>query len=122
MIDPASDGKSRLLNRVLLVALVTLVTTLAGVFLGGGSLRALADVKAELSRRKSANDLLASVNRDLREEVDALKDDPLVLEKAIRDELSLIDDREVFIVFDSPGQRPRVKTRPSISLQAAGSR
>ena len=117
MIDPANDGKGHLLNRLLLISFATAVAALSAVFLGGGSLRTRADVKNELAHRKSANDLLAAGNRDLREEVDALKDDPLVLEKAIRDELSLIDDREVIILFDGTRPSSRVKAAPRVSLQ-----
>ncbi len=118
MIDRSNDDSSRLLNRVLLIAFAALVATLAGVFLGSGTLRTLSDIKSELTRRKGANDVVAAGNRDLREEVDALKDDPLVLETAIRNELSLVDDGEVIILFDGVPPTTRGKAAPRVSLRS----
>lgn len=110
MIVRPHESHGPLINRFVVIAITTVLLVLGAVFLGSGTLRARADIRSELVRRKSHNDLLAASNRALRDEVEALKDDPLVLEKAIRDELSLVDDGEVIILFDAP----RVSLRAGI--------
>ncbi|MCL2011761.1 MAG: septum formation initiator family protein [Cystobacterineae bacterium] len=87
---------------MLWVAVVLVFLTALGVFLSGGDLSRYRSLsQGALSLRQKNQELLAE-NAKLRAEIEALKADSKVVERALREELGYIRSDEIIFSFEGP--------------------
>lgn len=104
---------SGLLRRTVAGLLVVGAVGMGVYVFGGDAVKTMARLTRELHERRATNAALASQNRAMRIEVDALRNDPLVIEQVAREELSLVAERDVIVLFspdDGRSRRVQVQT------------
>jgi len=84
----------------IVTALVSL--TALGVFLSGGGLGRYRSLSQGALALRQKNQALATENAKLRAEIDALKTDAKLMERALREELGYIRPDEIIFSFERP--------------------
>ncbi len=87
--------------RILLASGMALaVGTIPARLLGGGGIQRARRLSEDLERLQAEVEEQRRVNAKLREEADALRDDPAAIERVSRDQLGLVREGEIVFQFE----------------------
>jgi cell division protein FtsB len=89
-------------RKVLWVAVVLVFLTALGVFLSGGGLSRYRSLSQGALALRQKNQELAAENAKLRAEIDALKTDEKVVERALREEWGYIRSDDMMVSLEGP--------------------
>jgi len=89
-------------RKVLWVVVVLVSLTALGVFLSGGGLNRYRSLTQGALALRQKNQELVLENAKLRAEIEALKTDARVVERALREELGYIRADEMIFSFEGP--------------------
>jgi len=89
-------------RKLLWVVVVLVFLTALGVLLSGGGLSRYRSLSQGALSLRQKNQELVSENAQLRAEIDALKADSKVVERALREELGYIRADEIIFSFEGP--------------------
>ena len=89
-------------RKLLWVVVVLVSLTALGVFLSGGGLGRYRSLSQGALALRQKNQELAEENAKLGAEIEALKADPRVMERALREELGYIRSDEIIFSFEGP--------------------
>lgn len=89
-------------RRHIWVSLVLALALVGASLATEGGLRRYLRLRGDLKTLEQRNAHLADENVKLRREVQRLKDDPVAIERAAREELGLIKPGEVIITLEAP--------------------
>jgi cell division protein FtsB len=89
-------------RKLLWVVAVLVFLTALGVFLSGEELSSYRSLSQGALALRQRNQELLAENAKLRAEIDALKTNPKVVERALREELGYIRSDEMIFSFEGP--------------------